>query len=325
MIGILLCIFIKTPSAASSLEQVIEGAKKEGKIVFYESQPLKDWTKIMEGFQKRYPFIKKWGHERMLGAEGVNRVLSESQAKVVTADMVATGPLEMRPVIQRGLFRDFDWKAMGISQKTIFDNHQVILNSFITVICYNTQLVSTKDAPKTWEDLLDPKWKGKVAAAYRIETTAGLAAKWGQNRAEEYLKRFLANDFVQMQSTTAVTSWIASGQSPVGVGSYNLFEKAKQEGAPLNSVLAEPVVVTPIVGAIPKGGENPNAAKLLIHWLTSSEGAKIYEHHTGRGNPFIQGTEYEKLIGKLDIASWPADRFDEYMKVAKALGAILRR
>ncbi len=58
-------VFPMAALAASPLEQVIEGAKKEGKIVIYESQPPKAWAKIMKSFQKRYPFIREWDHERL--------------------------------------------------------------------------------------------------------------------------------------------------------------------------------------------------------------------------------------------------------------------
>lgn len=324
VIVLLLFGFSNGTWATSLLDQVIEEAKQEGEVVFYESQPEEAWVKIMEAFQKRYPFIKKWRHERLMAADNVTRVISESQAKASTADLVGNTPPEMASIAQRGIFREVDWRALGLSQKTIFDRYHAIQSSYITIIAYHTQLVSAKDVPKKWEELLEPKWKGKVAASFRADPWATLAAVWGLSKTEECVKKFLANEFVQIRTTTAVTSWVVLGQSPVGVGSFNLFEKAKETGAPVDWVFAQPVPINLILNAIPKGAKHPNAGMLLIHWLTLPEGAKIYEQYTGRGNPYVPGTKYESLVGKLNLATWPAERLNEFLKVTDTLEAILK-
>lgn len=311
--------------AASPLEQVIEGAKKEGKVVIYESQRPTAWAKIMAVFQKRYPFIKEYDHERLSAGDINIRVISETQAGVPTADVFGNSPSTSFPLIQRGLLMEVDWKALGVSEKIAYDRYTAIGNMFAYVIGYNTQLVPPKDVPKTWEDLLDPKWKGK-GAYWRFTTPWSiLAADWGLSRTEEYLKKFMANDFRASRSTATVAAWLSAGEVPVGVVVLHRLQAAQQKGAPVGWVFAEPVPVTQITYGVIKGAKNPNAAKLLVHWLTSPEGAKTYEKQTFRGNPYIPGTEFGKLMGRLNVVYYPAERLSDYLKATEAVKTLLQR
>ena len=318
-------VFPMAALAASPLEQVIEGAKKEGKIVIYESQPPKAWAKIMKSFQKRYPFIREWDHERLSGTKKIARIINETTAGISSADLFGDAPTTMRPLIQRGLVMEVDWKALGVSEKNVYDRYTAVGNMFAYVIGYNTQLVSPGDVPKTWEDLLDPKWKGK-GGWWRNTTIWGtIAAEWGLSRTLEYLKKLMANNFRLSRSGANVAAWIAAGEVPVGIAHFHRLQKAKQKGAPVEWVFAEPVPVVNINYGILKVAKNPNAAKLLAHWLTTPEGAKIYEKQTSRGNPYVQGTKFGKLIQRLNISYYSAERLDEYGKANDAVKALMNQ
>ena len=90
-------------------------------------------------------------------------------------------------------------------------------------------------------------------------------------------------------------------------------------------MFAEPVPILPLAYGVIKGAKNANTAKLLIHWLTTQEGANVYEKQTHRGNPFVEGTEFAKLMGRLKTADFPADKHEEYVKATKAIEDLLKR
>ena len=154
-------LLIQPVLAASPLDGVIEGARKEGKLIIYESQPAEAWSKIMAVFQKRYPFIKEWNQERLTASDVPTRIANESRAAIPTADVFGNTPPTTIPLIKRNLVAEVDWKALGVPEKTIYNRYTVLGNMFAYVIGYNKRFISSTDAPKTWEDLLDPKWKGR--------------------------------------------------------------------------------------------------------------------------------------------------------------------
>ncbi|MBI3000694.1 MAG: extracellular solute-binding protein, partial [Deltaproteobacteria bacterium] len=201
--------------AASALDGVIEGAKKEGKVVIYESQSLAAWSKIMGAFQKRYPFVKEWNQEQLTAADVPTRIVNESRAGAPTADLFGNSPPTSIPLIQRGLVVEVAWKTLGVLEKTIYDRYTVLGNMFAYVIGYNTQMISSRDVPKTWEGLLDPKWKGKGGWWRAASPWNALAAEWGISKTEEYLKKFLANDFRPSRTQADVATWVAAGEVPL--------------------------------------------------------------------------------------------------------------
>ena len=311
--------------AASALDGVIEGAKKEGKVVIYESQSLAAWSKIMGAFQKRYPFVKEWNQEQLTAADVPARIVNESRAGAPTADLFGNSPPTSIPLIQRGLVVEVAWKTLGVPEKTIYDRYTVLGNMFAYVIGYNTQMISSRDVPKTWEGLLDPKWKGKGGWWRAASPWNALAAEWGISKTEEYLKKFMANDFRPSRTTADVATWVAAGEVPLAVTVLHRLQQAQEKGAPVAWVFAEPVPILPLAYGVIKGAKNANTAKLLIHWLTTQEGANVYEKQTHRGNPFVEGTEFAKLMGRLKTADFPADKHEEYVKATKAIEDLLKR
>ena len=103
------------------------------------------------------------------------------------------------------------------------------------------------------------------------------------------------------------------------------MQAAKRKGAPVGWTFADPVPVQVITYGILKGAKNPNATKLLIHWLSTPEGAKVYEDATYRGNPYVEGTEMGRLIGSRNIAYHEDKRLAEYKTLTKKMFGILKK
>ena len=309
--------------AADSLDEVIAGAKKEGSVSLYEGQQPQAWAKIMAEFQKRYPFVTSYDQERLVAGATVTRVITEARAGVWNADIVASGTVQMGDLASRGLLQPVDWKALGIPEKSVFDRYTTVGSMFAYVIGYNTDLVKGTDIPKEWDDVLHSKWKGQGSWWFNPQPWATLAGVWGEGRAVNFLDRLLAQDWRLSRSAATVSAWLSSGESPIGIVVLHRMKVAQSKGAPVGWTFADPVPVQLITYGVLKEAKNPNTAKLLIHWLTTPEGAKVYEDAVYRGNPYVEGTEMERLIGSRNIAYHEGERLAEFKSMTQKMIEIL--
>ena len=309
--------------AADSLDEVIAGAKKEGSVSLYEGQQPQAWAKIMAEFQKRYPFVTSYDQERLVAGATVTRVITEARAGVWNADIVASGTVQMGDLASRGLLQPVDWKALGIPEKSVFDRYTTVGSMFAYVIGYNTDLVKGTDIPKEWDDVLHSKWKGQGSWWFNPQPWATLAGVWGEGRAVNFLDRLLAQDWRLSRSAATVSAWLSSGESPIGIVVLHRMKVAQSKGAPVGWTFADPVPVQLITYGVLKEAKNPNTAKLLIHWLTTPEGAKVYEDAVYRGNPYVEGTEMERLIGSRNIAYYEGERLAEFKSMTQKMIEIL--
>lgn len=309
--------------AADSLEDIIAGAKKEGRVSIYESQQPKAWATIMAAFQKRYPFVESYEQERLVAGKLVARVITEARAGASNADIVASGTVQMSDLAARGLLQPVDWKALGIPEKSVFDQYTTVGSVFAYVIGYNTDLVKGAAIPKEWDDVLSPAWKGQGSWWFNPQPWATLAGGWDESRAVSFLDRFLAQDWRSSRSAATVSAWLSSGETPIGIVVLHRMQAAHSKGAPVGWTFAEPVPVQWITYGVHEEANNPNTAKLLIHWLSTLEGAKVYEDATHRGNPYVEGTDMERLIGSRNIAYYEAERLAEFVSMTEKMIGIL--
>ncbi len=308
-----------------SLNEVIAAAKEEGRVSVYEGQQPQAWAKIMAAFQKRYPFVTSYDQERLVAGATVTRVITEARAGISNADIVASGTVQMDDFAARGLLQPVDWKALGIPEKSVFDRYTAVGSMFAYVIGYNTDLVKGPDIPKGWDDVLDSKWKGQGSWWFNSQPWATLAAVWDEGRAVSFLESLLAHDWRLSRSAAAVSAWLSSGETPIGIVVLHRMQAAKSKGAPVGWTFADPVPVQLITYGILKEAKNPNTAKLLIHWLTTPEGARVYEDAVYRGNPYVEGTEMERLIGSRNIAYHEGERLAEFKSMTEKMIELLER
>jgi len=146
---------------AQSEDELVRGAKKEGKVVFWSSMRIEDSRALAAGFETKYPFIKV-DIFRAGGEQIVNRAVAEHTAGKTTYDVLnafALKVLQNRGLLQAYAAPEATHYPTGFKDP---QNFWVSLYSGYNVIGYNTKLVSKADAPKNWDDLLHPRWKGKL-------------------------------------------------------------------------------------------------------------------------------------------------------------------
>lgn len=280
-----------------------EGARKEGKVTIYSGMIVDQALRpITESFMKKYPFIKAefW---RADSNKITQKILAEARARSVVVD-VGESPSLSEPLIKAGVVVPFKSPQLDVYPKDYIDPRNLWGATRFSYFgaAYNTKAVSAADAPKSYEDLLDPKWKGKLA--WRDGSDSGSALfvtnilmLMGDQKGEEYLKKLSAQKVVNFTgSARTLVNRVIEGEYPVAL---NIFLHhpiiSAQKGAPVAALPLQPVPSLNGTVLFIKGSPNPHAAMLLIDFMLSEQGQKTLEsadylpaHPNVSTNPVLQ-------------------------------------
>jgi ABC-type Fe3+ transport system substrate-binding protein len=266
-------------------EQVlVEGAKKEGELVVYSAMIVDQALRpLTDAFMAKYPFetVTFWRGDSESLAQ---RVLAESRANNVVADVVE-GTSVAAALTEADVVQKFTSPALDQYPAKLRDANNLWAATRLSYYCmaYNTDLVTAAEVPKTFDDLLDPKWKGKIA--WRIGSESGtplfltnLRTTLGDAKADEYFQKLGKQEIINFGAGSARTlvDRVVAGEYPLAVNIFchhPLISKSK--GAPVGSQLMEPVATTAATMSIPKGVLHPYGAALFTDFLLSEEGQTI--------------------------------------------------
>jgi len=260
-------------------EQVlIEGAKKEGGLSFYSSMNAKDSKPLVDGFQKKYPFIKV-DLFAGLGEAVASRMITEHKGGRFTADTFCGTNINTEKVRREGLLVPFYTPAQDIYDKKFIDadRYWVPIFHIILTFVYNTSEIN--DPPKTWQELLTPKWKGKLSLEDTDEVwLINLYKAWGEAKAKDYFTRLGKQELKIVHGHSVMQQMLIAGEV-VATPTQYLHQAIgdKKTGAPINFVIMDPMVDTLEALTLLKNAPHPHAALLFIDYATSREGqALIY-------------------------------------------------
>ena len=258
--------------------ELVAAAKKEGALTFYGTAQQDAYDRIFAEFMKDYPQIKVTA-TRVRTANFLERVLLEYKSGDIKADVVHASS-EVAELEEAGAIVPYDAVYQPQQERYRFPapkNMPGTVTDAILVkfVDYNTSLLKKDQLPKTWDDLLDPKWKGKLALD--IEGYEWFAAMWksmGPEKADAFMKG-LSKNVVLREGATHIMELMVAGEFPISLEAYgHRIVDFQKQGAPVDIIRPpfEPVTVIPSYwGAIQKS-KNPNAAKLALHWLISDRG-----------------------------------------------------
>jgi ABC-type Fe3+ transport system substrate-binding protein len=275
---------VLTYKGADRQQVLEEGARKEGQVILYSAAIVNQALRpLTAAFMKKYPYIKMtfWrGDTEEIAA----KLSAETRADNIVADVVeGTGIGEL--AVSSGLTQPY-WTPMIADYPEAYRDPKGLWTSTRISyfgMAYNTKQVADADAPKTYEDLLDPKWKGKLA--WRIGTSSGtplfitnLRLAWGEDKAMDYLKKLATQKVINFGSGSARTlvDRVIAGEFPVALNIFAhhpLISKAK--GAPVASRLLDPTPSSAGTRILPKTVHHPYAAMLLVDFILSKEGQEI--------------------------------------------------
>jgi iron(III) transport system substrate-binding protein len=272
-----LAVGLALPVAGFAQDSRVEAARKEGKIVWYTSLALPSAEKVAKLFEQAYPGIQvevhRTGSQRIL-----QRVMQELQANIKNVDVIHTSDaghfvlLKEKKLLMQYTPAGVDRFPAGFKDR---DGYHYGLRATVNVIAYNTKIIPAAEAPRTWKDLLDPKWKGRLVTAHPgysgVIATHVLALV--HLHGWEYFKQLAQNRVMLVQSAVDPAGVVASGERPVAAngGDYTFYQ-IKKKGNPVEIVYPRegvPLVVSPT--AIASFAPHPNAAKLFTDFTFTRE------------------------------------------------------
>ncbi|MGZ5583808.1 MAG: ABC transporter substrate-binding protein [Usitatibacter sp.] len=287
-VGTLLFAGAVAPAGAQeTTAAMVAAAEKEGKVVWYASVDVKVAEELAQVFRAEYPNIQldveRSGSERVF-----QRINQEYQAGIKNVDVVnssdASHFIFWKQQKWLAPHTPPDVKRFAAQYKDP-EGYYFAWRSTLSVMGYNTNLVKESEAPKGYVDLLDPKWKGKLAKSHPSYSGTSLTGTYALSKVlgRDYFEKLSKQGVQQLQSTTATPKSIASGERAVMVdgNEYNMFIEIDKK-SPVKIVYAKegtPFVTSPT--AIFAGAPHPNAARVLQNFLYTAKAQQILVNEGG--------------------------------------------
>jgi len=280
------------PEAAAITDALIAAAKKEGRLAFYTAMDLPVAEKFAKAFEARFPGIavrvERSGAERVF-----QRIGQEIGSRIYAIDVANSADAAHFIVWKRN-----GWLAPYLPEEVVRhyaaehfdpDGQFVTTRIWLSSLGYNTKLVKPQDAPKSYADILDPKWAGKMVKAHPaysgtiMTVTFQIARELGWGFFEKLAKQRI----MQVQSSTDPPKKLALGERMVMAdgNDYNLIQ-LKEQGQAVEVVY--PVEGTPTITGptgVFKAAPNPNAARLFDNWLHSLEAQQLLVDFAAQHSP----------------------------------------
>jgi iron(III) transport system substrate-binding protein len=258
-------------------KRVLEGARKERQAVVYTSLNLKDSVPIVEVYQKKYGVkVELWrsSSERVL-----QRAVAEARAGRFAVDAFELNGPELEAMYREGLLEEFYSPEFKNLPPAAFPKHRHYAAdrfNFFT-IAYNTNLVKPDEVPNSYEDLLHPRWVGRIGIEASDTDWFGSIVKAMGEEKGLALFRKLAQMKPQIRTGhTLIAELVAAGEIPLAATIYNHnAERLKVRGAPIDWKALKPTFGRPNAVAVAKHAERPHAALLFADFMLSLEGQTL--------------------------------------------------
>lgn len=278
----------KKPEAERK-KALLEGAQKERIVYYYGSTSLSDTQEIIRGFNKQYPFVEV-RFTRLGGASVANKVMTEYRANVHNVDVVSLRGTFVPELAERKIIIKYDSPMRRFLRKGFADEDGYLSGVYATgyTMIYNTKRVKPGEVPKSYDDLLQPRWKGRlVIDAEGYDWFAGIIDLWGEAKANSFLQK-LTNEqnlkFLRGGSHTHMTQLVAAGEYDLLIDGYvHNGVEIKGQGAPIDYVFVSPVIIRPpSTVSIVSRPPHPYAAALFTDYKLSKESHELMAHKQSR-------------------------------------------
>ena len=265
----LLVAFVLTTAALHAFGQAnVEAAKKEGTLTLYTTIAEKDLPVIIKPFEDKYGIkVNVWraGTDKVL-----QRAVAETRAKKYEFDAVHFGAPEMEALSREKILAPVNSPVHKDLLPGSVPAHKEWAATLLSVWvqAYNTNLVKKEELPKTYADLLDPKWKGKLGIEAKNQDwfASMVEINGGGEKGIKYFSDLVArNGLSPRTGHTLLTNMVVSGEVPLALTVYNYMpEQAKKKGAPIEWFAIEPAIARSNAVGVARKAPHP-AAALLFH------------------------------------------------------------
>ncbi len=277
---------LTTPTAAADVSgTLVDAARKEGTVVWYSGLIVNQVVRpVVEGFQRKYKGITVQA-ARIPSPDAVLKITNEARAGKPQAS-VFDGTAVVHRLVAAGVVEPYKPAAAATwpAASKEANGNWTALNTYIMTPAVNTELVPDKDAPKSLQDLLDAKWRGRIAWT-NDPTAAGppgfignVLTAMGPEAGMDYLRRLARQDVVNVPaSQRVVLDQVIGGQYPIALMTFNNHSViSAKDGAPVRWLPLSPAVQVPNPMGLIRNAPHPNAGKLLIEYALGEEGQAVF-------------------------------------------------
>lgn len=301
---VLLNCTVWTASFAQTRAQLLEGAKKEGELILSWGTGtmggIEGAAEMEKAFSKHYglnlPFKFTPGPAM---PQFASRVIQEAKAGQPASTDLFVGSENH---VARMALKSFEWtKAFPHITKPMidFDNKVLIVTTRTPGFTYNSKMVAGKDLPQRVEDVLNPKWKGKIASTPYAASFDRLSMIWGEEKTTAFLNKFVKQ--VSGLIRCGEDDRIAAGEFAMLVFNCDLAapQEAKEKGGPVDGNLFKDAgILSYWYLTVPTNARNPNAAALLAAFLLTKEGQDILYKTERSSSHLVKGTQMQQFVAE---------------------------
>jgi iron(III) transport system substrate-binding protein len=260
-------------------EFLLRGAKKEGEVSVYTSLISEDLTALSATFEKKYGIkVKGW---RASSEKVLQRAVTEARANRHEADVIETNGPELEAAQREKVLQPLKSPHLKDLMPQALRPHGEWVGTRINMFVhsYNTSLVKKEELPKTYADLADPRWKGRLGIeAEDDDWFAMVVRELGEEKGLRIFRDIAKNGFSVRKGHTLLAGLVGSGEIPFALTTYSHgAEKMKQRGAPVEWYAIEPAIGRANGVAIARKPAHPHAAALFVDFILSPEGQAILE------------------------------------------------
>ena len=259
------------------LQKLIEGARKEGSLSLYTSRVAEDTAPVIEAFTRKYGVdVQVWrGSNRAV----LQRVVQERRAGRCAADVVSSGTPALEPLHREQLLQAVRSPTLAelIPQALSPHGEWAGININIISAAYNTNLVKPSEVPKSYNDLKDPRWKGRLAIeADDVDWFAAVVGKLGEAAGLQLFRDIVRTNGVSTRTGhTLIANMVAAGEIPLALTVYSYKpDQLARAGAPIRTLYLAPVIALATGVSVTRCATRPHAA-LLFHEFMLRDGQEI--------------------------------------------------
>jgi iron(III) transport system substrate-binding protein len=259
-------------------EKLLAAAKKEGSLTFYTAIAENDLRPLQADFEKKTGIkLNVWraGSDKVL-----QRAITETAAKRYEVDVIHMGAHQMEALHREKVLQPVTSPLFKEMIKDAVAPHRewASIMLVVWVQVYNTKLIQKADLPKSYQDLLDPKWKGKLGIeADDSDWFASVVRQLGEAKGVKLFQDIVATNGISVRTGhTLLSNMVAAGEVPLALTIYNYIpESAKKKGAPLDWFVIEPAIARANAVGVAAHAPHPNAAMVFYDYLLSADAQKI--------------------------------------------------
>ena len=256
-----------------------DGARKEGEVIWYTSMSLTDFPKIVGAFEKSTPYIKIKTN-RLSQSSIMPKIDTEARAGRFMVDVVASAPMEMWELKHKGHSSSYLSPELKAFPAGSFDPQGYWSSTEVTplVLAFNTTLARPDEAPRSYQDLLLPKWRGKMNfGSDEYAWYSVMLDGMGKAKGLEFMKA-LARQQLHIPGGSSIMrlQLMLAGESAIAIAARGRrATEYKEKGAPIDYRLLDPYPGEPNGLALMRRAAHPHASILFIDWMLSEEGQTV--------------------------------------------------